>query len=117
MWISTTVAVLAIWYHFERRPTGAAGYPIGHPHVLAACLIPALVIVWSVWCSWVGSISRRMAKGDLLSLSGLTLCGTVLAWTIYLTHSKTAYLGLAVGAAILVYHSLRQAWRVCGRSI
>jgi hypothetical protein len=97
---------LTIWYYFERNPHHRPGFPIGNPSVLAANLLPALMLglAWLAGALQAWHVRReRPSRARLVgALLALALCGGAFA----LAGSRGGLLGLVAGAATIVFFGL-----------
>ncbi|MFQ5490621.1 MAG: O-antigen ligase family protein, partial [Phycisphaerae bacterium] len=110
--ICLLAAVLAIAYHAVRNPTLRASYPIGNPLLLAACLIPGILIGVSAVVGSVESIiTRRGLRHLWLGLAGLLAVG-VLIYAFSLTRSRGPLLGVLAGACSMVFFRFRGRARI-----
>lgn len=103
---SSVAAGLTIWYWFERNPHHRPGFPIGNPSVLAANLLPALMI----GVAWVaGSIAawrtRRVPIPRARLFAALLLLG-ICGGTFALVGSRGGLLGLVLGLATIGFFGL-----------
>lgn len=95
-------ALLAAAYYSERNPPRRASYPIGNPLFLAACLIPGFTIAAALIASATRHVAHRaIGRAVTLLLVGIGSLAA-LAWTLSLTSSRSALVGLGAGFAAMV---------------
>jgi hypothetical protein len=105
-------AAFAIWYFFERNPHLRAGYPVGNPLFLAACLLPVVCCGAACLCSGVVTIRQRGLPAIGMVIFGLAII-VPSCWAIRLTDSRGAILGLAAAAAVVAILALQsKIWRI-----
>lgn len=101
--VAAAAAGLCVWYYYERNPYHRPGFPIGNPNVLAAAIVPALLIggfalagaLWSAWrrrsdVSWPAALAAAVALAPL-------------AWCFALTGSRGAAVGAVLGVAGVLF--------------
>lgn len=118
--LSVLASVLCIWHFHERNPFHRPGFPLGNPGVLAAAIIPAILICVSVLGRAVERwlVLRRDSGADDEPSLGPLACWAIpagialipLGYCFYLTNARAAMIGLAVG--LLVVALLRSPPRV-----
>lgn len=105
-------AGLAIAYHAVRNPTLRASYPIGNPLLLAACLMPGILIALAVLAGAVESMVTRRGAGQVwLALAALLIAG-VLMYAFGLTRSRGPLLGVLAGAGAMLFFALAGRARI-----
>ncbi len=101
--VLVATAALAVLYHDERIPGLRASYPIGNPLFLAACLLPGVILLVSLFIgSGVVVAGKRPVRGIaavILALMGLA----VLGYAFYLTKSRGPAIGVGVSLAALAF--------------
>jgi len=109
---ATCGAVLCVWYYYERNPFNRPGFPLGNPSVVAACVLPAILIALSVSAERI----RRLIRRDWTGQRGLLIAAALLVplvWAFRLADSRSAGLAamvaLAAGAIVVTRGRLRLA--------
>ncbi len=114
--ISATGAVLCIWYYYERNPNHRPGFPVGNPTVLAAVILPAVVISL---CAIGAAVSESVRSRRLMG-AGSAVAAVIalvpLIWCLALTQSRGASLALLVGfaAVVVLLVGRRLRWVLAG---
>ncbi|HPM23693.1 MAG TPA: O-antigen ligase family protein [Phycisphaerae bacterium] len=99
--ISALGAVLCIWYVHERNPAHRPGFPIGNPNVLAAVLLPGVLIAVATGVSAVLEFVRERRRGALGRAAWAGVMLVPLIWCQVLTGARGALLGLAAGLVVI----------------
>lgn len=97
--LSAVMAVLCVWYFYERNPIHRPGFPIGNPSTVAACALPGLIVAGFGLVAGI----RQIASGQQTSNARVVLYGIALiplTWCLLLTASRGALGGLAVGLSL-----------------
>ena len=101
MAVSAAGGALCVWYYYERNPFHRPGFPLGNPTLLAAAMLPALLIAIAFLASSVTrwGAERRVrlhwpAVGALVAL-------VPLIWCLALAQGRGALLGLIAGLAAM----------------
>lgn len=108
--VSVGGAVLCLWFYAERNPHHRPGFPIGNPSTIAACILPATLISIMGFLSGLrlrGPVARHTRTTALAygaALIPLLLC-------LYVTFSRGAVLGLAVGLSVAGFIAAGPRWR------
>ncbi len=114
--ISAVGAILCIWYYHERNPNHRPGFPVGNPTVLAAMILPAVVIsLCAIGAAVSESVrARRLAGTGSAVAAGIAL--VPLIWCLALTQSRGASLALLVGfaAVVVLLVGRRLRWVLAG---
>ena len=120
---TTLAAILCIWYYGERNPDHRPGFPLGNPGILAASMLPAILITLCVLLGTAQRWLRDRRRPDLAITSGAVLAFVLLIWCFTLTNSRAAIVALAVGLAAVAFLVLgaRARWVIaivvlCGLS-
>ena len=120
---STLAAILCIWYYHERNPYHRPGFPLGNPGILAASMLPAILITLCVLLGTAQRWLRSRRRPGLALTSGAVLAFILLIWCFTLTNSRAAIVALAVGLAAVAFLVLgaRARWVIaivvlCGLS-
>lgn len=101
---AASAAALCVWYFYARNPANRPGFPIGNPSALAASILPALTITIAVAVGSAAQLLRDRANRDAWRrFSAAAICAVPLLWCYLLADSRGAYLGLAIGAAGLLF--------------
>lgn len=103
----TVTALVAIWYHYGRKPTMRADFPVGNPSFLSACLLPGILIAGGVLCEKImGVLERRRARPlglMILALAVIVVC----LWGFYVADARGPYVGLLFGVLAMAFFALR----------
>jgi O-antigen ligase len=100
--ISGLGALLCVWYYYERNPHHRPGFPLGNPTVLAAVLLPAVLICLCTATAGLWRALRTRQTAGLGLAIGATLALVPLAWCLALAKSRGALIALGVGIAAIV---------------
>lgn len=111
---SALMAVLTIWYFFERNPNHRPGFPMGNPSPLATAMVPAILLAG---CTLVIELWQRLMTGTWRDMRGCGLSALVLIpliWAFLLADALTAKVALLVGAGVLLWHAIpgKSRWLV-----
>jgi O-antigen ligase len=88
---------LACWYVSERNSIQRASYPIGNPLLLAACLIPGVLLAVSFVVRGLDAArSKQVARGVTTILISVLACA-VMFGAFYLTRSRGPTIALGLG--------------------
>ncbi|MBN2445155.1 MAG: O-antigen ligase family protein [Phycisphaerae bacterium] len=100
--VSAAGALLTVWYFFERNPHHRPGFPLGNPGVVAAMLMPAILIVTN---AVIYEIEQRLRGGAWRPwlLAGCIVVLLPLLWAFHLADALAAKLGLVMGLAMMVF--------------
>lgn len=105
-------AALCVWYYYERNPFHRPGFPLGNPNVLAACLLPAIMVAVAALAEAV----RRFRNENIttgLRRAALGLAALIpLTWCFALARGRGASLALlaGVGTALFFAGGKRLRW-------
>ncbi len=103
----TVTALVAIWYHYGRKPTMRADFPVGNPSFLSACLIPGILLAGGVLCEKItGALETRRAKPLGLMILALAVIFACL-WAFYVADARGPYVGLLFGILAMAFFALR----------
>ncbi len=106
--VMVAVSILAITYHYGRKPGMRADFPVGNPVFLAACLIPAILLSLALFIASLKSgLKQREAAVRVLSLITMALILVVELWAFYLTDSRGPMIGLLFGALSMWFFASR----------
>jgi O-antigen ligase len=110
--VSGVTAAIAIWYYMGRNPNLRAKFPFGNPSFLAASLIPGLLLALAGLAGYVAAGRELLTRRGILGALGCLVVFILSAWAFYLSHSRGATLGLAVGAVAGVFFAVRGRWKL-----
>ncbi len=100
-------AVVAIWYHYGRKPTMRADFPVGNPSFLSACLIPGILLAGGIVCERImGAIEARRARPLVFAIPALAVI-VVSLWAFYVADARGPYIGLLFGVLAMAFFALR----------
>ena len=100
--ISAVGAVLCVWYAHERNPFHRPGFPVGNPSVLAATILPGVLVALAMGAgAVVRTIRNRTPAIDWATL-GVAVALVPLIWCLALTHSRGAIMALATAIGIMI---------------
>ncbi len=111
--VLTAMAVLGVWYHYERAPLQRLKFPIGNPIFLAAMLLPgllsacagALALLFSARGRTAASANERDRTAPWTRWGGLgafVLAIGAIIWALLLSNSRGPIVGLAVGVVVTI---------------
>lgn len=109
--ISAATATLCIWYYYERNPHHRPGFPLGNPNVLAAVLVPAVLICAARLADALQHVWRTRAVVLEWPTIGAAVALVPLLYALYLTYARGPLLALLVGLAALVVFQLGRRLR------
>ncbi|UCG17649.1 MAG: O-antigen ligase family protein [Phycisphaerales bacterium] len=99
-------AIITLWYRMERNPTLRASHPIGNPIVLAACLIPGLVIAASLaGAEIVDAIGRRRYRRLAVAAACIAAL-IVMGWAFRAADSRGPMIGLGLALLAVAFLAL-----------
>ncbi len=107
--VAALTALIAIWYHSGRNPILRAKFPYGNPTFLAACLIPGILLAFTLAVEKArallyGEAGKKAAfAGLVLGLIALGIAG----WAFKLADSRGASVGLVMGFLAVAFFALR----------
>jgi O-antigen ligase len=97
--VMVVVSILAITYHYGRKPGMRADFPVGNPVFLAACLIPSILLSLALFiASMKSGLEKRGVPARVLPLIALALVLFAELWAFHLTDSRGPMIGLLFGA-------------------
>jgi O-antigen ligase len=109
--IAAMGAALCVWHFHERNPYHRPGFPIGNPAVLAACILPAILVAGAVA---IGSVWGALQQREALAwprVIGAAAALIPLCWCFGLANSRAAWIGLIVGIAGVAFLRARRRVR------
>lgn len=102
-WLTALAGALCAWYYHERNPFHRPGFPLGNPLVLAACMLPAILMnLGRIAAARVGR-KERDAPPTGVGVIGALLALIPLGYCFLLTSSRGATLALGVALGLLVF--------------
>jgi O-antigen ligase len=113
MAITAAGGALCVWYYYERNPFHRPGFPLGNPTLLAAAMLPGLLIAYAILVEGLTSrLSGKRASMGWPAL-GAEVALIPLIWCFVLAQGRGAMLGLVAGlvamGVFLVGRKLRWA--------
>jgi len=109
--VASLGSVLCIWYFNERNWSHRPGFPLGNPSVLAACVLPALLIVAATLASSIREMLRGKRRWDYRAAIAAGVLLVPLAACFRLAGSRAAWLGLFAGVACVAFVLARRRLR------
>lgn len=109
--VATLGGVLCVWYFYGRNPDHRPGFPIGNPNTLAACTLPAILIVGAVLVRSILSADgawHSLVRGRVIAAAAALV---PLCWCFQLAGSRAAWIGLLVGVAGVLFLRARRRVR------
>ncbi|MFN0137104.1 MAG: O-antigen ligase family protein [Phycisphaerae bacterium] len=101
--IAAVGAILCIVYYHVRNPNHRPGFPIGNPSTLAACTLPALILVIT-WAVGAGITAwQQRDRTQILPIAAACICLVPLLWCFLLTDSRGSQVGLLAGAGGIAF--------------
>ncbi len=108
-------AGLCVWYYTERNPYHRPGFPLGNPGVVAAALLPGILIALSLVVGTV--VERRRAEGvSIWPAIGGVVALVPLWWCFALVRGRAALVALVVGVGLMLLFLIgrRLRWILAG---
>lgn len=109
---ATLGSAMCIWYYFGRNPFHRPGFPIGNPSSLAAALLPAVLISFSVLVGSINGLIRGRTDVSRAALLTSTACLPWLLGCLWLAESRGAVVGGILGLAGLAFLVVTRRARV-----
>ncbi len=110
--VTGITSVVALWYYFGRNPTLRAKFPFGNPNFLAAALIPGVILALATaaekWREFMRTDRWQSAVWCAIAVAVIALSG----WTLTLSDSRGANVGLVVGIFATLLFGLPGRWKV-----
>lgn len=105
------MALVAIWYHYGRKPEMRVDFPVGDPISLAACLIPGILLSIGWLFAWVGKVRTRQGGAVWIGLLIIVIIVAQL-WAFALARSRGPAVGLLLGMVAMAFFAVRgrQRW-------
>ena len=104
--ITALTAIVAVWYHYGRKPTMRIDFPVGNPTFLAACLIPGFLLCVAFVAEQTRSSGRALGPRLARMAVGVVTCVLVL-WAFHLADSRGPLLGLVFGVIAMAFFAFR----------
>ncbi len=108
--IGTVAAALCLAYYHWRNPYHRPGFPLGNPSLLAASLLPPMLIAASLGLPAIGQ--WRRGRGRWLTLLGASVMLIVVLAAFVLAGSRAAGVGLLVALLGLLLARTPARWRI-----
>jgi len=93
--ILVVTSIIAIWYHYGRKPFLRAEFPVGNP-VFFSVLIPGMTLALGFAMERFSSRRASPHRGSAVFLLAMILGLGIMAWTLGLADSRGTYVGLAL---------------------
>ncbi|TWT44761.1 O-Antigen ligase [Phycisphaerae bacterium RAS1] len=110
--LTSVAAALCGWYYHERNPHHRPGFPLGNPLVLAAAMLPAMIICICRIADAVAAAlrgdsapSRRAAVASAVALIPLAYC-----FALTSSRGATLALGVSLGLLVVIVAGRRTRW-------
>lgn len=105
--ILLVTGVIAVWYHYGRKPMLRAEFPVGNPAFVAVCLIPGIVLALGEAQASVRALFGQSEVRSWLRLLFSIAALGVMGWAFRLADVRGAYVGLAFALLTIVFFMLR----------
>jgi O-antigen ligase len=101
--ILVMTAIVAVWYHYGRKPLLRAEFPVGNPSFVAVCLIPGITLALGFALEKLRGLRCGRTVISVLAPAVLVASIGLMMWAFVLADSRGAYVGLVFSVLAMAF--------------